>query len=50
MNLLYATDFRKSTVRGTLVVAPAALALIVMLLWLGSIRNPDPLVANKAIL
>ena len=48
MNLLYNTDFRKSTVRGTLVVAPAALALIVMLLWFGSIRNPDPLSADKA--
>lgn len=48
MNLLYNTDFRKSTVRGTLVIAPAALALIVMLLWFGSIRNPDPLSADKA--
>ena len=48
MNLLYNTDFQKSTIRGTLVVAPTALALIVMLLWFGSIRNPDPLSADKA--
>ena len=48
MSLLYTTDFRKSTVRGALVVAPAALALMVMLLWFGSIRNPDPLSAEKA--
>ena len=48
MNLLYTTDFRESNVRGTLVVAPAALALMVMLLWLGSIRNPDLSSADKA--
>ena len=31
----------------TLVVAPAALALIIALLWFGSIRNPDPVSADE---
>ena len=48
MNLLYRTNFRKSTVLGSLFVASAALALIVILLWFGSIRSPDPASASKA--
>ena len=48
MNLLYATDYRRCTVRSTLIDAPVALALIVMLLWFGSLRNPDPVSADEA--
>ena len=50
MNLLYTTNLRKSTVGRALIVAPAALALIVMLLWFGSLRNPDQVSADDASL
>ena len=48
MNLLYTTNLRNSTVRGSLIVAFAALALIVLLLWFGSIRSPDSVAADEA--
>lgn len=50
MDLLYNTDYRKSTVKETLIVAPLALALIVALLWFGSDRNPDPVSGDESSL
>ena len=47
MGLIYNTNLKASTARSTLIVAPAALALIVLLLWFGSIRNPDPVSADE---
>ena len=48
MNLINATDYRRVSLRSALIVAPAALALIVVLLWFGSTRNPDPVSADEA--
>ena len=47
MHLLNTTDYRRTPILSTLIVAPAALALIVALLWFGSIRNPDPVSADE---
>ena len=47
MHLLNTTDYRRTPLLSTLIVAPAALALIVALLWFGSIRNPDPVSTDK---
>ena len=46
MHLTNTTDYRRAPLLSTLIVAPAALALIVALLWFGSIRNPDPVSAD----
>lgn len=47
MHLINTTDYRRAPLVSTLIVAPAALALIVSLLWFGSIRNPDPISADE---
>ena len=47
MRLTNTTDYRKAPFLSTLIVAPAALALIVALLWFGSIRNPDHVSADE---
>ena len=39
MNLINTTDYRRVSFPGALIVAPAALALIVALLWFASIRT-----------
>ena len=46
MGLLYNTTLLGTNFKSALIVAPAALALIVLLLWFGSIRNPDPVSAD----
>ena len=47
MHLINTTDYRRTPFLTTLIVAPAALALIVALLWFGSIRNPDSVSADE---
>ena len=47
MSLIYHTYLQNNTFESSLMVAPVALALIVMLLWFGSVRNLDPLSADE---
>ena len=47
MHLTNTTDYRRTTFLSSLIVATAALALIVALLWFGSSRNPDPVSADE---
>ena len=42
MGIIYGRKVKGSTSRYILIAAPAALALIILLLWFGSTRNPDP--------
>ena len=48
MNFLNPTDYSRAPLLSALIVAPAALALIVVLLWFGSTRNSDPVSADEA--
>ena len=47
MHLTNTTDYRRSPFLSTLIVAPAALALIVVLLWFGSIRAATTVSAHQ---
>ncbi len=47
MSLIYGTNYPRANSRSALAVAPVSLALIILLLWLASIRNPDPVSAGE---